>query len=136
MTSSYPYYQPTVPVDNTPRTPDGEEILLGPYNAQQAPYLECGSCGTPITIGQRVTVMREYLVGITRSGRIQLVSVPDFEEEAYVHSDCSAEFAHDQITKEPCGKNEEFDTCEFCDQPIPEGYRCCAACAHKFGVQE
>lgn len=117
-------------------TPEGEEILLGPYNHQQAPTEPCDNCGTHITVGQRVTIIQEFLQGVTRSGRLVTVPAPDYPEPSKVHSDCSAEFAHDQITKEPCGKEEEDDenVCEFCDVEIPDGYKACAGCAHKLGL--
>ena len=117
------------------RTEDGEDIFLGPYNHEQAPFLECSSCGSPITIGQRlVPSMTEAILGITRSGKLVYVIPPDQEGVAPVHSDCSAEYAHDQITKEPCEKDtDEENECEVCQEDIPEGYRLCANCADKFG---
>jgi hypothetical protein len=111
-------YQP-VPMGNQPVTAEGEPVYLGPYNAQQAPYLECASCGQPITVGQRITVLQEFLLGITASGRLTYVPVVDFQEQAFVHSDCSAEFAHDQITKEPCGADDDVQgSCMYCDNKL------------------
>jgi predicted nucleic acid-binding Zn ribbon protein len=110
------------------RTESGEPIHLGPYNHEQAPFLECSSCGSPITVGQRlVPDMTERILGITQSGVLVYVTPADQEGVAPVHSDCSAEYAHDQITKEPCEKDtEEENECEACGTDIPEGYRYCS----------
>jgi hypothetical protein len=102
------FYNPT-PQQGTPS--------LGPYTEQQAPFLECSNCGTPITVGQRYTMVCEYLLGVDlATGQLVPVACVDFEESVAVHSACSAEYAHDQITKEPCGKDEEDaqSDCPFC----------------------
>ena len=100
---------PAVPV------PEQSSISLGPYNHEQAPHIECASCGTPITVGQRLTTVREWLLGIdTSTGQLALVPPYDFPEDSYIHSECSAEFCHDQITKEPCGKEEDEDGRDHC----------------------
>lgn len=101
------------------KTPEGEVIYFGPYNQTQAPFIECASCGQPITVGQRLTTVQESVLGITQSGKLLCVPAVDFQEQAFVHSECSAEFAHDQITKEPCGANDDAEqTCMYCDQKL------------------
>jgi DNA-directed RNA polymerase subunit RPC12/RpoP len=118
MTNLYqpPYYQPPT---TEVRSAEGELIYFGPYNKDQAPFMECASCGQPITVGQRLTMLQEFVLGVTQSGRLQCVPVRDFPEPAYVHSDCSAEFSHDQITKEPCGASDDAEqVCMYCDQKL------------------
>lgn len=117
MADFYPGWQPLVPPSL--RTSEGEEIGLGPYSAQQCAHMECANCGQPITVGQRVTMLREWILGIGMStGRLVFVEPHDWNEDAFVHSDCSAEFAHDQITKEPCGKDDDENVCVFCDSKL------------------
>ena len=73
-----------------------EAITLGPYNYQQAPYLECQSCGTPITVGQELvpigpTCKLAWAWQLGPDG-LRLVPTVDVQEQAWVHADCSAEF--------------------------------------------
>lgn len=117
-------------------TADGEAITLGPFNADQAPHIECSNCGGAITVGQRlVPSMTEAVLGMTvQTHRLVYVTPPDQEGQAPVHSDCSAEYAHDQITHEPCvGEEEDVSECEYCGVEIPDGYRLCGKHADILG---
>jgi len=103
------YYQSIFPGHQSSdlKTAEGEPIYTGPYTAAQAPFLECAACGGAITVGQRVTLVQEVMLAITHSGKLMYLPLVDFPEQAFVHSDCSSDFAHDQITKEPCEKDED-----------------------------
>lgn len=119
-------------------TPDtGEPIYLGPYNHQQAPFLECSHCGGPITVGQKLLPdMTTRILGVTQSGRLVYVTEPSQEGPAPVHEDCTAAYAHDHITMEPCEKDsEEESVCEVCESDIPEGHRFCAAHADNLSLR-
>lgn len=119
------------------RTPEGELIYLGPFTKEQAPYIECSNCGQPITVGQELLPdMSTRLLGITQSGRLVYVTTPSQEGVAPVHADCTAEFAHDHITKEPCGRDEGDGECRFCGIPINDNYGACSSCSEKFGLPE
>lgn len=131
------FYQPMEPQPSGYKTPEGEDIFLGPYNKEQAPFVECANCGQPITVGQRlVPSMTEAILGITRSGYLIYVFPVNQDAVAPVHSDCSAEYAHDQITKEPCARDEDDSDCQFCGTEIPDGYRACAKCASELGIPQ
>lgn len=117
-------------------TEDGEQITLGPFNSEQAPSIECSNCGGHITVGQRlVPSMAEAVLGMTvHTKRLVYVTPPDSEGPAPVHSDCSAEYAHDQITQEPCERDtDETSECEYCGVEIPDGYRLCGKHADIMG---
>jgi hypothetical protein len=108
------------------RSADGEPIFLGPFNKNQAPFIECANCAQPITVGERLTVVREWILGITQSGRLVYVQPHDWEGDAIVHSDCSTEFAHDQITKDECGKDGDTVPCGVCGVPTDNSDGLCA----------
>lgn len=100
------------------RTPEGEPIYLGPYNKDQAPYMECANCAQPITVGQRLTVLHEWVLGITQTGRLVYVMPNDWDDgDAIVHSDCCSEFSHDHITKDECGQDADYVPCGVCGVP-------------------
>ncbi len=118
-------------------TADGEQITLGPFNSDQAPSIECSNCGGHITVGQRlVPSMAEAILGMTvHTKRLIYVTPPDQEGPAPVHSDCSAEYAHDQITHEPCEREtDEVSECEFCGVEIPDGDRLCGRHVNILGL--
>jgi ribosomal protein L37E len=116
--------------------PEQSTISLGPYTQEQAPFIECANCGTAITVGQRLTLIREWFLGIDmKTGQLAMVPPTDWEGDfAYVHSDCSAEFAHDQITKEPCGQETDEDEkghCTMCGVALDDRSKICDWCAAK-----
>jgi len=116
---------------------NGEEIFLGPYNKDQAPYLECAHCGQPITVGQRyVPWMAEVILGITRTGQLRSISTPDQEGGACCHSECSPYYAHEHIAEDGhCQDNpERTRQCEYCENDVMDGYRVCASCTEKMGL--
>lgn len=108
-----------------PTFPDGEAITAGPFNAQQAPILGiCENCEQPITIGQDFCVTYRYKLGCgMQTGRLAMLPHAETKLDPqsgqavpiYYHEDCSAEYAHDHITKEPCGGEDDEDrACAFC----------------------
>lgn len=113
------YYQPPQQLQMPLQTPEGEPIYLGPYTMQQAPYLICSNCGQPITVGQELLPdMNTKTLGITHSGKLIYVSTPSQEDVAPVHADCSSEYAHDNITHEPCGQEDAEYYCAGCDSKL------------------
>jgi hypothetical protein len=121
MTAWYqPLYDqaPAPPMQLELRTAEGEPIYLGPYTKEQAPYLECSNCGQPITVGQELLPdMTTRILGVTYRGQLVYVTPPSQEGVAPVHADCTAEYAHDQITKEACARDEEAVPCGVCGVP-------------------
>src|SRR5512140_319953 len=111
------YYDPQAPPQQEPH------ISLGPYNADQAPHLDCESCGSPITVGQELVELKRWRLAIVLpSGQLcfwpteesKMTMLPDGQQQQqpiYVHADCSAEYAHDHITKEPCGNEDGYEGC-------------------------
>jgi hypothetical protein len=110
--------------------PNGDEIYIGPCNAQQAPTSECENCTTPITVGQLKAYIHLAVQGINvRTGQLVDVPIPEFPSPVQMHDDCTPEFCHDQITQEPCGQYsyectscgseiELPDTCSYCHEKL------------------
>jgi hypothetical protein len=114
--------------------PNGDEVYIGPCNAQQAPTIECDNCSTPITVGQLVVFITLAVQGVNvRTGQLTYVPIPEWPTPIPVHDDCSPEFCHDQITQEPCAQEttecsscgteiEVPDTCDYCREKLgPNG---------------
>lgn len=118
------------PFQPAPSFPDGEPITAGPFNAQQAPSLQCENCGQPITVGQLYCTMYRNRLGCgTQTGRLAALNHEESNPldangqpiPIYFHEDCSAEYAHDHITKEPCGEEADVERlCSNCEARMEE----------------
>ena len=113
---------------------ENADIYVGPLTPQQASYLECGNCGQPICVGDHCLPVQGYCLGVMQTG--QLVFVPDPEQTSdnprYVHYCCTAEYALENITEEPCGRlaDDGFLECVGCGSLI-ELSDYCASCDDK-----
>ena len=123
------YYRPMP----SPVAQDNQEIFFGPYNYQQAPYIECAQCATPITVGQSIVLVSKCILGINRWGQLVMPFAQGWEEPVYLHEDCTTEFSHDHITQDECGQDEDNE-CQYCGRDIPEDFRACASCAEKLNL--
>lgn len=86
-------------------SPEGDEIWLGPYNAQQAPSASCDQCPTPITVGEKLAYIQLFVVGVNaRTGNLQMVPLREWPTPKIVHGDCTSDFCHDEISKDLCGQ--------------------------------
>ena len=103
--------------------------------------MECASCGTPITVGQEFCELKRWKLAMQLpygqlcfwpAEEAVTTANPWEQVSVYFHDECSAEYCHDYVTKEPCGgEDEDRSCCQGCGTGLDDRSGICDWCESK-----